>query len=227
MVESERLGVLHDHYKETFARIRELEKSRDRLFLVVVGLFGLLAVQVGYPSEFSGSVDSIALLGTEFQLGGLPLAALLSATWVFTLAIGLRYCQITVAIIRQYPYLHHLEDVISPLVGDGRVYRREGQEYESDYPVLLDVAWIAYVFIFPAIVLTATVALIVREWACLSYPVLHKIFDTLIGVMILLFFFLYLVQPTLLRLLDKHLPKTLTRWLKKPDPAQDDSSPEP
>lgn len=218
---AQRVDVLHDHYKETFAGIRETEKSRDRLFLVDIGLIGLLAFQVGYPSEFSSSVDAVSILGTELTLGELPLAALLSATWVFTLAVGLRYCQTTVSVVRQYPYLHYLEGIISPLLGGERIYRREGQEYESDYPIFLDVAWIAYAFVFPPAVMTAAVSMLVREWACLPYPLLHKVFDTVIGAALVVFFFLYLVQPTLLKLIGKRLPRPLARWFKQHNPAQD------
>jgi hypothetical protein len=103
-----RLDVLHDHYKETFARQRELERSRDRLFLWVILLFAVLSVEIGYPAEFTGSVQTVSLLGTEIDLAKLPLAALLSATWVLTFAITLRYCQISIFIDRQYRYVHTL-----------------------------------------------------------------------------------------------------------------------
>ncbi len=67
-----RLDVLHDHYKETFARQRELERSRDRSFLWVILLFAVLCVEIGYPAEFTGSVQTISLLGTEIDLAKLP-----------------------------------------------------------------------------------------------------------------------------------------------------------
>lgn len=53
----QRLEILHDHYKETFALVRDRERSRDRLFLVVIGLCGLLALQIAYPVEFFGHVS--------------------------------------------------------------------------------------------------------------------------------------------------------------------------
>ncbi len=43
------LDVLHNHYTESFAYIREWEKQRDRLFLVLIGLFALLFFEVQYP----------------------------------------------------------------------------------------------------------------------------------------------------------------------------------
>lgn len=190
-----KLEVLHDHYKETFAYIHQREKSRDRLFLVVIGLFGLLSLQVAYPFEFNGAFQTVSILGTDIKVGGLPQAALLSVTWVFTLAISLRYCQDSIAVDRQYPYLHKLEKIISRMIGGGRTYRREGKQYLHDYPLMLNVAWIAYVVVFPAIVIVVSTALIIMEWQKLETPLLHDIFDTLLAIATAGVFYLYRVDP--------------------------------
>lgn len=189
------LDILHDHYKETFAHVRERERSRDRLFLWVILLFALLALEIGYPAEFSGSMGSISILGGELDLGALPLAALLSATWVLTFAVVLRYCQTSVWVSRQYAYVHALEDVISPALGGGNIYRREGKVYLDNYPVLLDVAWVAYVVIFPLIIVLATVGLVLWEATQLSFPWFHRLFDGLIAITLVTVLILYRVAP--------------------------------
>lgn len=199
MTTDPRLDILHDHYKETFSRITGMERSRNRLFLFLIGLFALLVIEVGYPIEFDGSLQSLSVLGGQVDLRSFPLAALLSASWVFTFAVGLRYCQTCVAVERLYPYLHHLEEIISPLVGGGRLYTREGREYNTDYPPLLNLAWIAYGFLFPAIILIATISLVAGEWVKLSSPYLHKVFDTVIGAALLIVFYSYLAHPAVLR----------------------------
>src|SRR5829696_4454436 len=125
--------ILHDHYKETFQYIRQRETLRDRLFLVLIGLYAILAVQIQYPRKFDGTVETINLLGIEVDVNSLPLAALLTATWVFVLAVVLRYCQTTITVERQYDYLHKLEDELSPEFG-GDLYRREGRKYDDQYP---------------------------------------------------------------------------------------------
>lgn len=193
------LDVLHDHYKESFGRVRELERSRDRNFLWTIVLFGLLALQVGYPAEFGGSIQRISLLGGEMNLRALPLAALLSATWVLALAVSLRYCSISIAVDRQYPYVHYLEEQISPMVGGDQLYQREGYVYLTDYPMLLNVAWLAYVVVFPLIVTAASIAFLWWEWRELPYQVAHQVFDTAIGTAVIGCFFLYRVQPYVAR----------------------------
>jgi hypothetical protein len=197
------LDILHDHYKETFARLREAEGLRDKLFLWVIALFALLCVEIGYPAAIGGSLGSLNVAGGEFHLQALPLPALLNVTWVLILTISLRYCQISVLVIRQYPYLHLLEETMSPHLGGGDLYQREGKVYLRGYPLLLDVAWFAYHVLFPIIVITAACSLVVWEFNQLSYPVAHKIFDITIASALTIFFFLYRVQPFLASGLEK------------------------
>ncbi len=211
MVTDKQLEILHDHYKETFARLREVEGSRDRLFLWVIGLFALLSLEIGYPAATGRSLGKVSVAGGQLDLQALPLPALLDATWVLTLAVALRYCQTTVLVSRQYPYLHMLEENISPLVRGVRlyqkddkshfpalhanIYRREGKVYLSEYPLLLDVAWFAYVILFPLIVIVATVGLAFWECTKLPYPLFHRIFDSLIAAALVAFFSLYRIHP--------------------------------
>jgi len=83
------LEILHDHYKETFARMREAEALRDRLFLWMIGLFALLSLEIGYPAAIGGTLGKLSIAGGELNLQALPLPALLNATWVLTLTISL------------------------------------------------------------------------------------------------------------------------------------------
>jgi len=191
------LEILHDHYKETFTRLREAEASRDRLLIWVIGLFALLILEIGYPAAVGGTLGKLSVVGGELNLQSLPLPALLNATWVLTLAISLRYCQTTVLVNRQYPYLHSLEEAISPGLSGGDLYQREGKVYLREYPLLLDVAWFAYCILFPFILMFATVGLLIWEITRVDYPFYHKIFDTCIAGAIICFFFLYRMQPTL------------------------------
>jgi len=190
-----RLEILHDHYKETFARVVHVERTRDRLFLLLIVLFALLALEIGYPASFSDSVDTVTLLGAEIKLDALPLPAVLNATWVFALAIALSYARKAIWVNRQYDYVHDLEDVISPALGAGDMYRREGYRYTSELPLLINVAWIAYVFVFPVTLVFATIGLVYWEVKELPYAWFHKILDIAMAICLILVFFFYQVQP--------------------------------
>lgn len=191
------LDILHDHYKETFARMLKAEALRDRLFLWVIALFALLSLEIGYPAAVGGTLGKLTIAGGELNLQALPLPALLNITWVLTLTIGLRYCQAAVFVNRQYPYLHMLEETISPAVGGGDLYQREGKVYLSEYPVLLNVAWIAYGFLFPFIAMFAALGLAIWELAWVLYPIPNIFFDAFIAGAFICFYFLYRVQPAL------------------------------
>lgn len=191
------LDVLNDHYKDTFTRLRENEQARDRLFLWLIGLFALLILEIGYPAAVGGSLGKVSIAGGELNLQALPLPALLNASWVLTLVIGLQYCQATVRVNRQYPYLHTLEETISSTLGGGDLYRREGKVYLREYPLLLDVAWFAYGILFPFIVMGAALWLVYSEWFGLPYPLPHLIVDALAALTLIGVFFLYRVQPAI------------------------------
>lgn len=206
------LDVLHDHYKETFARIREEEKSRDRQFLALIGLFALLCLEIGYPAAVGGSLGTANILGGELHLDALPLPFLLNLTWTLTFVIALKYCRITVWVSRQYPYLHALEEQISGEVGGGNLYRREGKVYLTDYPPLLDVSWFAYSIFFPFLIMGAALWLFVWEWERLDYPLPHRIFDAVIALAIVGVMLLYRVAPYIKSKSDKW--RNVKTWKK-------------
>ena len=193
--EEKRLDILHDHFKETFARVVQVERVRDRQFFLVILLFALLIVEIGYPAAFKQSMGTFSVFGVEGNVSSLPLPALLNATWALTLAVTLSYCRSSIWVTRQYRYVHELESKISPMLRAGDMYLRESKYYEDNYPTLLNMAWISYVYIFPAIMLFAVTGLIYWELTRLSYPRANQILDVVLAVAIVLVFFFYQVQP--------------------------------
>ena len=201
------LSIIHDHYKETFALIRERERLRDRSFGFLIMLFALLVVGVYYPAQVGASIGVLHLFGTDIDLKQLPIALLIDATWVFTLTIALGYCRTAAHVERQYPYLHHLEDWMSSALEDDTLYRREGRVYFSDYPTFLNWAWFSYVVVFPVVVILGCVVLVTHEWSALSYSMGHKVFDSAIAILIVASFGIYAVVPRITWLFQKRQAK--------------------
>ena len=189
-----RLDVLHDHYKDTFGYIRAREQSRDRLFAIVIVLFGALAIQVQYPARVNEAAQTLVIAGVTVDLMALPLPAVLDATWVALLAVVLKYCQLCVNVERQYVYLHTLESTLTAYFG-GDLYTREGSSYAKGYPLLLNWAWVCYVFVFPALVLLSAVGLQVVMWRDLDYRWPHDVFGALCALAIVASIFFYRVAP--------------------------------
>ncbi len=204
--------ILHDHYKETFQYIRERETLRDRLFLVLIGLYALLAVQIQYPRKFDGTVETINLLGIQVDVSSLPLAAFLTATWVFVLAVVVRYCSTALNIERQYDYLHHVEKNMSAEFGDG-LYYREGRAYETNYPLFSWAAWKFYTLLLPILGAVATFALAREEYLHLKYDGFTRTLDICVAAALMIAFVLYhLVPSRLQRWVRTQLP-VLSAWI--------------
>lgn len=132
-------------------------------------MFGLLVLQVQYPASVGGALGTVSLAGVKVSVKDLPLAALLDPTWLLTLLVGLKYCQTALAVERQYPYLHRLEEAIAARLGDPELFCREGKAYLRAYPTVLNWAWFCYVILFPLAALAGACLLTVVIWRDLDY----------------------------------------------------------
>src|SRR5437879_1243610 len=124
---NDELALLNDHYKDTFSHILDRERRRDRLFVLLIVMFAVLVFQVQYPAAVGGALGTVSVLGVVVHVRDLPLAALLDVSWLLALLVGLKYCQTALAIERQYPYLHRLEDDIGSRLSDRELFAREGR----------------------------------------------------------------------------------------------------
>lgn len=196
----EKLQLLHDHYKDTFTLIRDRERQRDRLFLVVLGLYGVIAVAVLFSVSFSAALKNAEVAGVKADLSTLPAGALLGALWAFSLAMTLRYCQSSIVVERQYGYLHTLEAQISKELGGGGLYQREGQAYLERYPAFSTWAWVSYTYVFPLLLILLAVAFIVTEWLRIRSGWAFKTLDTALAAATCTTLVLYRFMPVLRRI---------------------------
>jgi hypothetical protein len=187
-LEPSHLEVLHDHYKETFSYIRYWEKHRDTLFLVLIGLLGLLFLEVQYPANLQKCVKEINA-GATLYINAFPMPIITSATWTIFLAIMLRYCQSTITVERQYKYLHKLEKTMSSFFNEDYIYQREGRSYNWNYPVFSQWVYLFYVFIFPVIIIVLQIDLLFSEYK--STRGYFFIYDAIMAVGVLLSLVLY------------------------------------
>lgn len=187
--------ALYDHYKESFSLIRQRETQRDRQFLLVIALFALLAVGVSYSDALMSVLASATVLGVTTNISNVPVPALVTLLWIYTLAISLRYCQNSINIERQYEYLHALENRLGEAADDSVAFQREGRAYLTNYPIFSEWAWILYAFVFPALCIIASTLLGVYEWFAVDSSPWFKIADNLLAGGTALSFFLYRGLP--------------------------------
>lgn len=188
-MDSASLAILHDHYKESFSNIREREKQRDRLFLILIGILGLLFLEIHYPANLQKCVKEVGATGVTFYINAFSISIITSATWTSFLTLIFRYCQSSITVERQYDYIHKLEDAISSQLGDGSIYRREGHAYNLNYPVFSKWVYIFYVYLFTIIVIGLQVHLILTEYkSTLGYFIAY---DAIMAAGVLLSLVLY------------------------------------
>lgn len=186
-----KLNILHDHYKESFLYIRDREKQRDRLFLFIIALIGILFLEIQYAEIFPNIFKSISLESFNLNLSTIPIFVFLSITWTYLFVLILKYCQIAIGIEKQYEYLHILEKKISNIFNDNEIYSREGRAYLKNYPIFSEFAWIFYVLIFPIIAILSTALLLYFEWNMENTVYYHLIYDSLLVLGVALSFILY------------------------------------
>jgi hypothetical protein len=190
-----KLEVLHDHYKESFLHIREREKQRDRLFMFVIALIGVLFLEIQYSDMFSMILGNVKLEFIELNISIMPISVFLSVTWTYLFVIVLKYCQTAIFIERQYDYLHHLENNISKLFGHQDIYCREGKAYLNRYPLFSNLVWIFYILLFPIIVILSVGLIIYIEGYKIKAPLYHLIYDSILTIGIAASFILYRLYP--------------------------------
>ena len=205
-----KLEVLHDHYKESFLHIHEREKQRDRLFLFVIALIGVLFLEIQYSDVFSNVLGNIKLEFVELDISIMPISIFLSVTWTYLFVIILKYCQSSILIERQYEYLHHMEDKISQLFGDQSVYCREGRAWLNKYPLFSNMVWIFYILLFPIIIILLVGLIIYLESYKIEAPLYHLIYDLLLAMGVIMSVIFYRFSPSardMLRIRNKVMKK--------------------
>jgi len=180
--EDAKFNILYDHYKDTFAQIKDHIKVRDRVFIYVLILTTIILFQVFAPSESSPLIS-------EFITSKLELSKPLEITFIDTILLFIllvcvvRYFQQVVIIERLYKYIHILEKKINCYF-DKNVITREGKSYLSNYPFFSHLLSWFYTIIFPILLLIVITAKIIKD---LSYVRPSSI---LLGVNVVLYIFL-------------------------------------
>lgn len=202
-MDNEKLNILHDHYKESFSLIREMEKRRDRFFILIIAITGGLLFGVQYSESIPSMIKFISIGFVNFDLSLTPYFVLISVGWLYLFVTILKYCQLVINIERKYKYIHLLEDKVSTIFKDSSVYCREGRGYLDNYPFFSDVVWIFYILLFPLIIIISLTFVLFFEWKADSIPPYHFVFDGILAFGIILLFLTQRFSPLIKRLFKK------------------------
>jgi arginine exporter protein ArgO len=196
--------LLLDHYKDTFQHILYHWKLRNRLFVYVLILLAVIALDTYQPGALSDLVN--AYIAKTLQSAGqgnlaLDFAVIRSATWFLLLSLVIQYYQRSISVDRQYRYIANLEEQICQIMG-GDFVTREGKAYfsktgafkrgeESGRPLFLQAVGPLYVYFFPLVLVVLVILKVFKEDVPPSQ--ITNWFNIVVGVVIILYNAFYVV----------------------------------
>ena len=187
-----RFEILNDHYRETCSYLATYRKQRDRFFLYLLIVLGIMFLQMSSPDKSYALISGLLSKSVRESIH-LDQSFIRGLVWFFLLSLVLKYFQIVVLIERQYAYVHKLENELTIHFSSDIPFTREGKSYLKHYPKLSDWADILYVWFFPAMLLFFVSAKIVIEFPTDGKPDLVWGISFLMCLMIWVTSILYLL----------------------------------
>lgn len=176
--------ILYDHYKDTFAYLREYLKRRDKLFSLVVVVLTMMFLQI------TSLVDSTKLASKyiSIKLGftiSLSRDFFDSLLWFVLFSFVLKYYQATILIERQYDYIHKIEEHLTTCLKKKLIYR-EGSAYLKNYPLFSSWAHFVYTKIFPLLLIIVVLVKIISEIKVCERIEISILLNVMFAIMILI-----------------------------------------
>ncbi len=176
------VSVLYEHYKDTFSHIREREKQRNSLFLLVLIILGLQVLQLNFALTLDQVLKEVIVVGLSMSISQIPSAALISISWVLLVVFIMQYYQVTLHIEKQYDYLHKLELELNRVLDNKICISRESNGYMTKKGSLFrHWIWLFYTLVIPIIIVIVIGWCLILEWNTEIIPDPHRWFDSVIG----------------------------------------------
>lgn len=179
----ERIDIKYDHYKDTFSLIKEDEKERNKLFIilsvVIVGLF-LLATDPDTIYSVLNEMVSQHLKATV-SFGFYTIQTFL---WFILLYYTIRYFQVNSGIERKYKYLHLIEEELESKLGS--TFSREGKSYLNQYPLVSNIIYWMYTLAFPMTYVIIVGYKVILEWGSVTNKLCIALDSVIAGLIIVM-----------------------------------------
>lgn len=202
----EKIDVLYDHYKETYALSKEAQVRRNKSFLLLCILeafsfFVLLRPEKAFKLILDGINQE---LNTTLQLSNTIIQTLL---WLFIVYVLIRYVQDVLYIERQYTYLNKIEKEISSVMSTN-IFTREGDNYQHNFPMVLNFIEIFYKMLMPILFTVINVIRIYKEWIIFHNITIALICDTVLfwAIFMITWFYFFEVHSKITAFCKKHIP---------------------
>jgi len=130
MKKERRAELLLDHYKDTFQLILYHWKARNRLFLFILILLALIALDFYSPNSISQWVNAFIKKNLGYDVPILDFEIMGTVVIFLLLTLVIEYYKRSINVDRQYRYLTSVEEDICHAMG-GDYVTREGKSYFS------------------------------------------------------------------------------------------------
>ncbi len=160
--EDAKIEVLHAHYLDTFANIRNALSQRDRLFAYTVSAVTVMLLQVVAPQDTDAAIGRL-VSGMLDLSGTFSLSVIGTVLWFILLGLVIRYFQTVIYIERQYAYIHSLEELLAANY-EGTAFTREGKSYLNNYPLFSKWTSAVYTIAFPLLLVLVLAVKLATEF---------------------------------------------------------------
>ncbi len=172
MNDEKRAELLMEHYCATYENIQNYWKIRNRLFLFILALLTMLALDWAQPDSLGTVANSLltAVLtndsSTAAHVAAVPKIAFSvigTLSWFILLCLVIQYYQRSIHVDRLYRYISDIEEKLCAEMG-GDYITREGKAYFSEQgvykkgitgkrPYFLRAVGPLYVYAFPVVLI--------------------------------------------------------------------------
>jgi hypothetical protein len=184
-----RLIVLNDHYNNTVMDMKKTGHARDKSFITVFVLLGIMAFILVSP-EHSQSLLSQLITAKLSIDASLSIGFIGSLVWAGLLFTSISYFQAVINLEKIYNYSHRLEEELSQYYS-GSVFTRESKSYLENYPVFSEWLHIIYRLLFPVMFVLVLTVKIFTEQATKSHHAIPMIINWVFYSMIVVSAILY------------------------------------
>ena len=200
------IDVLYDHYKETFNLSKEAQARRNKSFIVLCVLEAISFLLLIRPEQ----TYELILNGINKELDAavqLSYTVVQTFLWLIIAYVMIRYIQDMLYVERQYVYLETLEKQIS-LAMSVNVFKREGENYQKNYPMVLNFIDLFYKMLMPVFFTVINVVRIQKEWWLFNRVTIALVCDTIlfVAIFIISWFYLFEIHSKITSFCKKHVP---------------------
>ena len=212
----DKLELYYDHYKDTYNLSKQAQNRRNKLFIWLCTVDALSFLFLMKPDKAIEVLE--AGINKHFDTNlTFENAIVQTFIWILLAYITVRYCQETLYIERQYPYLDQLEKEISK-ESNSDIFCREGQGYIKNYSIVLNLIDLFYKMFCPILFMVINTVRIIEEWRSTSLT-LTLVCDTAIFcvIFIIMWFYFFEIHSKITAWCKQHIPlvSRMTDFLHK------------